>query len=353
MTSAHMRTVRHMTNVRKQFIRWAFPLGSLLLIVALLLHSTHLDNVIGALKVIQPLYLFIAFMLIVAYWLAEAMILYRLTKDSESKITFFKALKITLAGQFFNGVTPFASGGQPAQLYMMHREEIPVARGASILTRKFIIYQSVLVLYSFLVVLFESSYFVSEIPKFAYMGLIGFSLNVIVIVMLLMIAYHYKFTRGLALRVVRFFRRHIKRPKARVRLRRVMVHLRDFHRHMELETKRSPWALLGIMTLFQLTFFFSIPIAIGYGFHLNAISMFHMIGAAAFVSMVTSFIPLPGAAFGAEGSFYLFYQLFFPKNLVLTALIIWRFLTFYLPLIIGGLVVLFETRSQKKKVFQE
>ena len=106
------------------------------------------------------------------------------------------------------------------------------------------------------------------------------------------------------------------------------------------------WLIIGFLSMIQLTIFFSIPLVIGYGFHMTHLSIFYMIGAAAFVSMVTAFIPIPGAAIGAEGSFYLIYQIFFPSQIIITALLLWRIYTYYLPLVVGGVVVMFESRKQ-------
>lgn len=112
--------------------------------------------------------------------------------------------------------------------------------------------------------------------------------------------------------------------------------------HKGLET----WLIVGFLSMIQLTFFFSIPLVIGYGFHMTHLSIFYMIGAAAFVSMVTAFIPIPGAAIGAEGSFYLIYQIFFPSQIIITALLLWRLYTYYLPLVVGGTVLMLGNGKQ-------
>ena len=50
-----------------------------------------------------------------------------------------------ISGTFFNGITPFSSGGQFAQVYIFNRQGITPANSASILLMAFIVYQSVLV----------------------------------------------------------------------------------------------------------------------------------------------------------------------------------------------------------------
>jgi uncharacterized protein (TIRG00374 family) len=94
--------------------------------------------------------------LITGYWISEASILRILLKDSAEKLSFKRILSITLAGQFFNGITPFASGGQPAQLYLLHKYKVSVGKGASVLNKKFIAYHAGVVLYGSSLLLFMS-----------------------------------------------------------------------------------------------------------------------------------------------------------------------------------------------------
>jgi hypothetical protein len=330
-----------MTTILKQRIKWIIPLITFSIVMVIFFKTNQLENMVDALKQIKPIFIGVAILLIMGYWLFEAYILYRLIKHSEAHLSFSSALKITLAGQFFNGITPFASGGQPAQLYMLHKHSIPIGTGASVLTRKFIIYQAALVVYSLIVVAFESAYFMHEIPHFAFLGLVGFAVNLMVISVLLLLAYRYKFTMRLAIGLARFIRKRTKRLSIKRRCTHTLVQLRNFHAQMDkAREKRTAWFVLGFLSMLQLTLFFSIPLVIGYGFHLTNLSIFYMIGAAAFVSMITAFIPIPGAALGAEGSFFLVYQIFFPSKLVITALLLWRIFTYYMPLLVGGTVVM-------------
>ena len=114
-----------------------------------------------------------------------------------------------------------------------------------------------------------------------------------------------------------------------------------FHTHMKDASKEmGSLAIAFTLSLVQLTLFFLIPITIGLGFQLTFSSLLNVIGASAFVSMVTAFIPLPGAAIGAEGSFYMVFRIFYPANIIITALLLWRIITYYLPIAIGGIVVI-------------
>jgi uncharacterized protein (TIRG00374 family) len=58
------------------------------------------------------------------------------------------------------------------------------------------------------------------------------------------------------------------------------------------------------------------------------------------VTMISGLIPSPGAAGGAEGIVYIFFKRFFKPTSILAAVLIWRFITYYLNLLIGGVFCL-------------
>ena len=75
-----------------------------------------------------------------------------------------------------------------------------------------------------------------------------------------------------------------------------------------------------------------------------------MIAANAFVAMTTAFIPLPGAAGGAEGGFYFFFNFFFTARNIMAAIFIWRIITYYFNIGFGGLVALLVPEKPLKSL---
>lgn len=298
-------------------------------------------NVVDALRNINPIFLFISLVLIIGYWISEASILRILLKDAAEKLSFKRILSITLAGQFFNGITPFASGGQPAQLYLLHKYKVSVGKGASVLTKKFIAYQAALVLYGSAVLLFMSGFFKEYISNFIYLGIIGFLVNLAVILMLVLVAVSPRTIKKIIISLTRALRKRMNYLRVTRKSLGIIRSVDLFHTHMKDAGKEmGSLAIAFTLSLVQLTLFFLIPITIGLGFQLTFSSLLNVIGASAFVSMVTAFIPLPGAAIGAEGSFYMVFRIFYPVNIIVTALLLWRIITYYLPIAIGGIVVI-------------
>jgi len=60
------------------------------------------------------------------YWVMDAWILQYAVAGIYRRESLAKAFKVALIGQYYNAVTPFASGGQPFQIYYMKKYGIPV-----------------------------------------------------------------------------------------------------------------------------------------------------------------------------------------------------------------------------------
>ena len=73
--------------------------------------------------------------------------------------TLKRAIRSAMIGQFFSAVTPGASGGQPMQVYAMAKQGVDSGTATSALVQKFLVYQTVLTLYSMIAILIRIDYF--------------------------------------------------------------------------------------------------------------------------------------------------------------------------------------------------
>ena len=62
----------------------------------------------------------------VLYWVMDATILNYTISYIHGQKNFWKSFKVAVIGQYYNAITPFASGGgQPAQVYYMAKMGVP------------------------------------------------------------------------------------------------------------------------------------------------------------------------------------------------------------------------------------
>lgn len=308
-----------------------------------LISSGKLAMVVSQMKSLNPLYLLFALMAIVAYWMTEAKITNEIVNSTGAKQPFNKAMEVTMIGQFFNGITPFASGGQPAQLYMLTKQKLPIGKGSSVLMSKFIIYQGVLVLYSALFLIIRGPFFVGEVSNLFYIVLIGFLVNFSVIALLI----YCSFAKGSNHRILKVIVgllhkvKIVKRPEETIS--KLSKETADFHDHiMMMREDMRLFMRITLLSAIQLTFYFVIPYFIYRSFGMTGTDMMTLIAGTGFVLMISSFIPIPGASGGAEGGFVMILGLFFLQNYVLTAIVLWRLITYYLGVFVGGLWMVFS-----------
>ncbi len=313
-------------------------LSSGLILFLIIWLTDGLDKLIAQLSKLDLFWVGIAVVCMFLKWFFDSGVIHSIARLVHTKQRFFDSFKVTMIGQFFNSITPFASGGQPAQLYIFMRDGIPAGNAGSILMVKFVIYQSVLTAYSLVIIIFKAAFFQKQVSSFLYVAMVGFLVNVFVISSALLFAKHRALTHKILSMLFSFLKKiHIVKndDEAEVRFEE---QLENFHRNAAM--LKNNFALLvqtSILTVLQLTSLFIIPYCIYRSFGLHGMRLTDMIAANAFAFMVSSFIPLPGAAGGAEGGFYLFFSFFFTGQHIMSAIFIWRIVTYYFNIGFGAL----------------
>lgn len=293
--------------------------------------------VLNALKTAKPIHLILAATCMLAYWVLEASAFHSICKGLKSKISYRDCFQTSMVGQMFNCITPFASGGQPVQAYRLTKCGMPLGQASCALLAKFIVYQIVLTVYTLVVIVFKLPFFMSEVPGFSLVVFIGFAANTIVMAAILGIGFAPKTTKKILIAIARFCHK-VKLVKSPDKLyEKIEVETERFYSEFAV-LKSNPKAMIlpALLTVVQLTAFFTVPYFVCLSLSATSIKYGTVVCAAAFVLLVSSFVPLPGGSGGAEGGFYLFFGMFFVQTGILSvAIVLWRVMTFYLPILAG------------------
>ena len=279
--------------------------------------------------------------LMVAYWGLEALGLHLALRRFAPRQPLWDTFRATMVGQFFNCITPFASGGQPMQALYLVRRGVSLSFASCSLMIKFIVYQFVLTLYSAFTLAWCFKSFAGQISSVGWLTFVGFGINILVIGALLCLGFFRGPTERFLYGVISLLQKLglIGEEKAAAARCRCRGELSEFYEGFA-QMRRDVCGIMKMsaLTAMQLTAFFLIPLCIFQGFGLGKADVLLMICAGAFVLNFTSFIPLPGAAAGAEIGFHTIFRIFFPGSFLSLAILLWRLLTFYLPILVGGCV---------------
>ena len=295
-------------------------------------------NLWRALLAIRPGWVAGACGLMLLFWLLEAGLLHVSVRVFRKEQRFGDSLNAAMIGQLFNCLTPFSSGGQPVQVFYLSRRGLAVGESSCAMIVKFIVYQVVLTLYSLATLALRFSMFAGRVPGLRGMILVGFGVNLAAVGGLVCLCLFRGGTQRFLEGLVRLLHRlRLVRDEGRA-LERVNRELDGFYGGFQaLRANRGTIPRLAGLTFAQLTVLFLIPYALYSGFGLNGVPALSILATAAFGMNMTAFIPTPGAAGGAELGFYALFALFFPPRVLGASLLLWRGITFYLPILVGSL----------------
>ena len=147
-------------------------------IFVLLIVLTHgWMDLIHQLKSLQLQWIIAAIFSMILYWVFEAKILQITVFLMKKDYKFKEAFKVTMIGQYFNSITPFASGGQPMQLYALTKQGLGAGKSGSALMIKFIMYQSILTIYSLILIFWKLDFFRRKTSNLFYLIGVGFAVQ--------------------------------------------------------------------------------------------------------------------------------------------------------------------------------
>lgn len=317
----------------------AFIAGTFAVLCIWLLKQYSIQALWKMMLGMRPLWILAALGLMVVYWVFESLGLHlavsRFVPTQNPGDTFCA----TMIGQFFNCITPFSSGGQPMQAWYLVKKGVSLSFASCSLLIKFIVYQFVLTIYSALTLLLCFKSFAGRISSIGWLIFVGFGVNLLVITGLLCLGFLRRPTEKVLYGSVSLLRKVklISEQSSSKAKERIQKELMEFYEGFA-QIRQDIGGILAMsaLTAVQLTAFFLIPLCIFYAFGLGKADVLLMICAGAFVLNFTSFIPLPGAAAGAEIGFHTIFSIFFPTHILSVAILFWRLLTFYLPICVGG-----------------
>lgn len=301
------------------------------------------DKMWEAIRNINPLWLLLAIGCFLLYWFVEAYITHLLIKNFAKKTqTLRQSVEVTIIGKMFDCITPSSTGGQPVQIYRLSQEGATVGRSTSALLMKLVIYQFISVPLAGSLMFLGFRHFLGAVSNFSFLAVIGLLANAAVGLGFFALIAFPKISHKIAKALINFLCRIKVLKNRKFKLARLDNAIKEFSEAPKLIKENRPLiAKLVGLTISQILLFYSIPyfVFLGLGSSANFLAT---LAAAACVYMISSYVPLPGGAVGAEGSFFLLFSALYQDGIVGAAVLIWRFITFYLPIVLGTLFVLSE-----------
>ncbi len=252
-------------------------------------------------------------------------------------ISLWEATKIVMANMFLAGITPSMAGGEPIRIYLLNKDGVSVgAATASVLGERLLDAFVILGCVPLAFLVFQQ-HLSSQILR---LGLtIGVLIFLIAILLFFLAIKYPDKTKAILIFISRKINRFRKKDDgiSFSIIERINREVDTFHKCIKffLSTGRKPFLIGGFLTVIYWSTAFMIPSMILLGLHLPP----HFIAsyAAQVLLIVIIMMPTtPGSAGVGEGSIAALYTVLIGSTLIGVFVLIFRFITFHLNMIIGA-----------------
>ncbi len=296
--------------------------------------------------------------LVVAFALFAVMMLFKslrvnlLIKQETKRSRPFLSYKVCALGRYYDCITPMATGGQPFQVYYLNRRGLPASSAISVPLAKYFISQMSWIFISIFSVIYclvngslENSKVVLVI------SIICFSLNLILISTMILLSVSKKIGKILVGKILRLLEKMKLIKNYEKQYNKVIKTVEDYQTSMRSFVKnKGQFFLLFFMSLFINLLNYSIPFFIHSALVQFEPSLyFDIVIKTIMIEVAASLIPLPGGTGMSEFSFTAVFASIFIEGTLFWALLIWRLLSYYIYILQGFGVIIYDYFIGNKK----
>ena len=267
-------------------------------------------------------------------------------RELKQKVSWKTAAWTMILGKYYDYITPSGAGGQPFQIWFLHKKGYPGAAPTAMTLTSFVTLQSGFALLALFVVIFKNH--VADAVGIKIMAYLGIPTIMLVPAMIIITAVSPRISAA----IVSFFVRlgaklHlVKQPEKTIL--KIENALMDYS--AQLIAMAANKILMAEMMLLSIVYQLvkcSLPYFV-IRFFGGSVGFIQSLAVTVFVYASSIVVPTPGHAGAAEGAFYILFSDLEPVGLF-WAMLVWRFLCFYLFLILG---IGFYGLGTAKKIFR-
>ena len=336
-------------NKYKVLLRYIFLIALIIMTFTLVLKNLDISMLSSVITMVNEEYLIVGTGAIVFYIILEGIILQIIINADEKSKSRFLGFKLAIMGFYYNLVTPFASGSQPVQVYVLNKHEVPLSKATGIITNKTILYQVVTTIYCTIFIFLyieDLSLQMKTVMPLVLLGL-GANLFTFIIGFLAIVNTHkvkiishkivnnlikfklFKFLRNKHHKIDKFIDEYTESIKFFLRDKKVLISS-------------------VILTIIQISAYFSIAFWIYKAFDLDGHGFIYLLTLQVYLYMAISPIPTPGNIGANEIAFFTIFKTVFPQTLLGYAVFLYGGFMYYLILIVSGVATIYLHHKMNK-----
>ncbi len=343
-----------MMNKRKVILNILFLVTVFSITFYYIFHDQDMSSLLETIKCSDTRYWLLAILFVLFFIGSESIIIFYMMNTIKQKVNLAHCFLYSFVGFFFSCITPSATGGQPAQVYFMKKDKIPIHISTLILMIVTITYKMVLVILGAVILVVRPTEIMNYLDPVLGICYLGLFINVICVSFMLLLVFHPTLAKNqLTFFVELLTRLHLLRRKEH-RINKIESAMNQYKDvAIYFRTHKIVIFNVLIITLVQRILLFYVTYLVYQSFGLSSSNFITIIILQGMISVAVDMLPLPG---GMGISEKLFLSIFTPifGTMVLPAMIVSRGLSYYTELILSAIftVVTFFTigRNRERKI---
>lgn len=335
-----------MKNLKKILPKLIIFIVISIVVVIVLFSLNDITEIGKVLNNVDWTWLIFGFLFLLLYILFNPLSLALLGRSKEEgNISFLDSATIGTMEYFFNGITPFSSGGQPFQIYAYNKVGVSLHRSSGIILMNFVVSQISIVILC-LLSLFYFEQLTNGVGYLQAMIIVGLVINCVILAIFCAVGCS-KTLRGLLFRFVDwFFNLKIFKGK-------LVRFISSFENYCEgaqrtfkaLLQQKGKFLFCILAKLLALFCYYLIPFFIlrALGIEVSGNDLPLIVAMTTFSIAMTCYIPTPGSAGGIEFAFQSLFVTILPSissSIAASGVLLWRLITYYLLMLISFVMYL-------------
>ncbi len=337
----------------KRVLSALLVVGSIAAVVWIAFSNSELENAWVVLNSLDPLWALGILGCWFAYMFFDAFGYWLYFRSEGFRISIGRSVNASLICFYYSNITPTSAGGQPMLINSLRKAGVPVGYGTMGSTIRFICNQFVISALSLIFWVANRDFVHQQLGSVIWLIGLGWIINFAGVPLVLMAAFQRKLIQRISMGMISLLVRMKLIRNREVAVAAVTNVLDTYHTALK-ELMRRPWRILaelltaagGMMGLIGSIFF------VYHAFGFSGTPWNQLLTVSFLLYISACYTPLPGASGAQEGGFLLFYANLIPGERIGVALLVWRFFTYYLFLIIGVFMVVLEKiilRTERRK----
>ena len=310
-----------------------------LLTIYSVFHGEDLHAVVKAIENVNLWYLIPAGAAVIFFIWGESIIIHYMFRTLDIRTKKRTCFLYSCVGFFFSAITPSATGGQPAQIYYMHKNKIPIPIATLVLMIVTITYKSVLVFIGLFVAFFQKGFVHQYLEGILPVFYLGVALNVFCCIFMSFLVFCPNLAKNLLVKGMHLLERiHLmkRKPEREERLEASMKHYGDAAEYF-----RSHKGVIGnvlAITFVQRFALFFVTWFVYKAFSMSGTSMYDVVMLQSVVSVSVDMLPLPGGMGISENLFLIIFKGVFTTGLLLPGMVLSRGIAYYVQLLFSAVM---------------